>query len=336
MRPIIVKTLLSVLLSFLSLTANAQTEDLRQVTGLPIPIGAAAIYGRVEIKGLRPDEKRPLIFVSFIVGGSQVDRKQTNDDGYYYFLTTPRDGSTLVFEANGSEIGRIVLTGGVGSSVRQDISVNWQEVLRSGSAPGVISIKNEYIRSNDANKVFDAAMAAARDKKTEIAIKLFEDIVKRDVMDFVAWTELGTLYFGNNKLSQAESSYTKALELRPDFMIALMNLGKLQLAEKQFDKAIMSFTRAARADLKSADAFHYLGESYLQAKQGSKAEIALNEAIRLAPIEKAELHLRLAALYNAAGIKNRAANEYKLFLAKKPDYPEKDKLEKFIKEFGKD
>ena len=74
---------------------------------------------------------------------------------------------------------------------------------------------------------------------------------------------------------------------------------------------------------------------YLGAKQGSKAVISLNEAIRLAPQAKAELHLRLAALYNAAGAKDRAVNEYKLFLEKKPDYPDRLKLEAYIKANGK-
>jgi tetratricopeptide (TPR) repeat protein len=124
----------------------------------------------------------------------------------------------------------------------------------------------------------------------------------------------------------------KALEQKPDFMMALMNLGKLELSQKQFDKAVVTFTNAAKADPTSFDAFHYLGESYLQLKQGSKAVIAMNEAIRLAPVEKAELHLRLAALYDAAKLKDRAANEYKLFLSKKPEHPDKEKMEKYIKE----
>ena len=58
----------------------------------------------------------------------------------------------------------------------------------------------------------------------------------------------------------------------------------------------------------------------------------MNEAIRLAPNEKADLHLRLGALYNAAGAKPQAVNEYKLFLQKRPDYKEKEKLEKYIKD----
>ena len=49
-------------------------------------------------------------------------------------------------------------------------------------------------------------------------------------------------------------------------------------------------------------------------------------------MEKAEIHLRLAALYNAAGLKDKAVAEYKLFLEKVPQYSEKEKIEKYIKE----
>src|SRR5262245_6815337 len=79
-------------------TNPAQTDDVRQATGLPIPIGAPVIYGQVTLQGLSPKEPKPLIFVTLFVGGAQVDRRQTNDLGYYFFLTRPSDGSTLVFE----------------------------------------------------------------------------------------------------------------------------------------------------------------------------------------------------------------------------------------------
>ena len=46
----------------------------------------------------------------------------------------------------------------------------------------------------------------------------------------------------------------------------------------------------------------------------------------------AEVHLRLALLYNRAGMKDKAAAEYKKFLKKKPDYPHRQKLEKYIAE----
>jgi tetratricopeptide (TPR) repeat protein len=70
----------------------------------------------------------------------------------------------------------------------------------------------------------------------------------------------------------------------------------------------------------------------LQAKKGSKAVIFFNKAIELAPTEKAELHLRLASLYDAANLKDRAVAEYKLFLGKVPNHPEKARIEKYIKD----
>jgi len=38
----------------------------------------------------------------------------------------------------------------------------------------------------------------------------------------------------------------------------------------------------------------------------------------------------LAALYNGAGLKEKAAKEYTEFLKKKPDYADKKKLEQYI------
>ena len=175
-------------------------------------------------------------------------------------------------------------------------------------------------------------MSAAKDKKPDAAINLFKQIVANDPKDFAAWTELGTLYFRNEKSSEAEAAYTKALELKPDFMVALLNSGRFYLTQSQPDKAITVLTKAVETDATSANAKHLLGEAYLQIKKGSKAVVYLYEALRLAPLEKAEIHLRLANLYNAAGLKEKAVEEYKQFLEKVPKHPDKEKFEKYIKE----
>ncbi len=58
----------------------------------------------------------------------------------------------------------------------------------------------------------------------------------------------------------------------------------------------------------------------------------LAEALRLDPIGKAQAHLRLAALFNGAGMKDKAANEYQEFLKKQPSYKDRRRLEEYIKE----
>ena len=67
----------------------------------------------------------------------------------------------------------------------------------------------------------------------------------------------------------------------------------------------------------------------MQIKKGSKAVPYLNEAARLG---KPDAHLRLATLYNAVGLKDKAALEYEQFLKKRPDYKDRKALEQYISE----
>jgi tetratricopeptide (TPR) repeat protein len=117
---------------------------------------------------------------------------------------------------------------------------------------------------------------------------------------------------------------------RPGFFLGQMNLGRVRVARKNFAGAIEPLTAAVTIKPTSADANYYLGESYLQIKKGSKAVGYLNQAIKLDPVGRADAHLRLATLYNAVGMKDKAALEYEEFLKKKPDYADRKKLEEYI------
>jgi len=109
-----------------------------------------------------------------------------------------------------------------------------------------------------------------------------------------------------------------------------MNLGRLRSVRKNYEGAIEPLTAAVNIQPSSADANYYLGEAYLQIKKGSKAVGYLNEAIKLDPVGRADAHLRLATLYNAAGMKDKAAIEYEEFLKKKPGHPDAKKLREYI------
>jgi len=324
----------AILLAFASnypITASAQSDELREVTGLPFSVDQPVIYGQVTFRGLSSTDNRPTVHVSLLVGGSSVERMKADDRGYFYFLRTPRNGSVLLFEVNEVEVGRQVLMAGSGARLRQDLEINWPAYRKSAQSK-TVSVTSIYERISKNEKLFAIGTAALNKKKNSDAAQAFKQIVDSDPKDFVAWTELGTAYFNEGKISDADAAYEKALDLMPEYIVALINRGKLQLVQNNFENAIATFSSAVKADPANADAYHYLGESYLRIKLGSKAVAPLNEAIRLAPIEKADLHLRLAALYNAAGAKDKAAAEYKLFLQKMPNHPDKDKLTKYINE----
>jgi tetratricopeptide (TPR) repeat protein len=128
----------------------------------------------------------------------------------------------------------------------------------------------------------------------------------------------------------AESAYLRAREANPTFFLSFFNLGKLRMAQKKFETAVEPLSQAVKIKPESPEANYYLGEAYLQIKKGSKAVGYLHEALKLDPIGMAEAHLRLAALYNGAGMKDKAAAEYEQFLKKKPNYPDRKKLEQYI------
>ncbi len=293
----------------------------------------ARLSGTVEIQGLTEENKNSQITVTVLAAGILVARQNINNKGSFNFTSVPRNSVTLMVEVNNFEVG----TYNVGTltpppmSNRKDIFLVWNSAVVKNK-PGVVSLRDSYQRSAENQKVFDRAMTARSEKNRDNSIKSLNQVVGADANDYVAWTELGNLLFLEEKYADSEKAYDKAIALKADFLPALVNLGKLQLAQKQFERSIEVMTKALELSPDSADLNQYLGEAYLQLKKGSKAVVHLNRAIELAPAEKAEVHLRLAGLYHAAGLKDRAAAEYKMFLEKVPNHSEKAKFEKYISE----
>lgn len=328
-----VAALLFALFISLSGPVVSQVDDVSEVTGLPIPIGASVIYGQVIIRNVPRDERRPTIVVYLRNGGAQLDKQQATDRGYWYFLRRPIDGHSLTFEIDGIEVGRALIVGGISNRFRQDVEFDWAQ-LKGGSraaSTGVVSARDRYERSAESENVLQKALAAMRDKKDDDALKVLNGIVEKDPKDFNAWMYIGMIHYGAKRNDEARSAYEKALALKQDYFLANLNLGRLEMSQKKFEPAIPVLLKAVEAEPRSADANHLLGEAYLQTRKGSLAVGYLNKAIELAPVEKADLHLRLAALYNGAGLKDRAALEYKAFLAKVKDHPDKATFEEYIK-----
>ena len=296
--------------------------------------GSNVIYGDLTVEEDKAAAPRTASYeiVLYSLGGFVLSRQNIPANGRYRFINVAEGEYDIAVIYENNEVTRMriqVRSPVYKTDIRQDISLAWKSVNQPAKAASV-SAEDFYKRDAANQKTFDKAHEATDKKKYDESIVFLKQVVTSDPNDFQAWTELGTVYLLSKNLPEAEKAYEQSTTIRPTFFLALMNLGRLRLMEQKPDGAIPVLTKAVEVKPSSPDANYYLGEAYLQIKKGSKAVGYLYEALKLDPVGKADAHLRLAALYNGAGMKDKAALEYEEFLKKKPDYPDKKKLEQYI------
>jgi tetratricopeptide (TPR) repeat protein len=296
--------------------------------------GGHILYGDVKVDDSKVTGMKPISYDLILYLGSQIVRRQSvSNDGRYRFVDLSNGYYDLVVELENNEIARMrveITSPRINTDYRQDITLEWKVPFKAPAKPASVSAADFYQRLPANQKLFEKAQAATDKKKYEEALALFSQLLKDDPGDFQAWTEIGTLNLLQQNLPEAEKAYLRAIEVRPKFFLALLNLGKLLVAQKKHAEAVEPLTLALEIQPTSASLNLLLGEAYLQLKKGSKAVVYLYEAIKLDPTGMTEAHLRLASLYHAAGLKDKAAIEFEEFLKKKPDYPDRKKLEQYI------
>jgi tetratricopeptide (TPR) repeat protein len=296
--------------------------------------GGRTLFGDVRIVG--EDNNLVSKDVTLILRRSpdgEVGRQTVSSRGRYRFTNLQLGEYEIVVEVEGKEIGRMgpifMREGDLSNSpygFQYDLDFKWKA---GGSKPvgGVISAADVYDRPASTRSLFQKAEEAVEKKKFEQAIDLLKQVTETDKNDFQAWTALGTVYFAKQQFDEAEAAYLKAIEAHPTSPRAYINLGRVRSSQKKYEQAVEPLTKAIELQPTSGDANLLLGECYLQLKKGSKAIPYLNDA---ANNGRPEAHLRLGWLYNAAGMKDKAAIEYEEYLKKNPDYPEKNKLKEYI------
>ena len=119
------------------------------------------------------------------------------------------------------------------------------------------------------------------------------------------WTYLlALLDQAAGRLQEAADGYTRAVELRPDLVAALVHLGELRLAQDQPDEAERLFHRALAA-ARTAAAYAGLGQAALSRRSYREAIAHFEAALAAAPDADA-LHHPLALAYRGAGETERA------------------------------
>lgn len=288
------------------------------------------IYGRIIIKGLDSTAKLPRVTAIFSDSAQTGVRQVLGKSGNYCFKKLG-SGATLIVDIDGLEIARRTFTDLGARQQREDLEIYPQQTSQT-LPPGVISVKPSRPPNEKTTGLYKQAAEAEREKQPENAIKFVKEIVAIDPSDFIAWTKLGSLHISVNSNSDAEIAFKSALAAKADYAPALVNYGILKAVQREYPVAIDLFERAVKAEPDSARGYRFLGEAYLQNRQGTLGLAALDKALSLDPVGMAECHLLKARLYDLVGAKKLAAAEYKQFIKKVPDHPDKKQYEKYIKQ----
>jgi tetratricopeptide (TPR) repeat protein len=300
-----------------------------------------ALYGQVKIRVQATAERiapPPATLILFSPSGKELARptgpelarQKVMNGGTYRFADLTPGEYELAVEIDQHEVSRtrIFLSSlHAPYGLQQDIVIDWQPPGEPAKGP-TVSAADVHDRSAANKRLFKKAEDAVAAKDYDQAISLLTQMVATDKADYQAQTILGTLLASKGKYDEAEQAYVGALAAKPSFPAALLDFGRLKLKQKKFADAVELLTRLVGSQPDSGEGSLLLGDAYVQMGQTSQAIPYLKSAANLG---YPEAHLRLAWIYDASGSKEKAVLEYAEFLKKKPSYPERQKLEEYIR-----
>ncbi|MFZ0635362.1 MAG: FG-GAP-like repeat-containing protein [Candidatus Acidiferrales bacterium] len=136
---------------------------------------------------------------------------------------------------------------------------------------------------------------------------------------------LGSVYLQQQKTAEARKSFERALQLHANYPGTLPkawnNLGILSARDGRTDDAIQNFLRALQIDPDYVIALENLGSAYRQAKRWDDAKSVLERALQLSP-DDSEANYSLGMVFAQLNDTEHAHEYLQRALVSRPGYPE--------------
>ncbi len=124
------------------------------------------------------------------------------------------------------------------------------------------------VHDSDINLIMSRGMCYYYLDKFEMAIKDYKSVIKLDPKNYKAYNNKGSATYNNQNiveaskldLQSAEIDFTKSLEIKPDFQLALRNRGIVRFYLDDLDNAYKDLLYASKLDPKDAKAQYYIGK----------------------------------------------------------------------------
>jgi Tfp pilus assembly protein PilF len=203
--------------------------------------------------------------------------------------------------------------------------------IAARTRPGVVNAALASV-PKAAVELYDKGLEFVSLNERDKAIDQFKRAVELHPDFGLALNELGVQYMKKGELERAEETLTKAFRLVPDSPDVSLNYGILLLQKKKFAEAEAQLRDAVKKNDTAYTAHLYFGITLIYVKKFEEAETELQRAVTLGGEKASQAHYYLGGLYWQTGKNRQAADELEKFLKLEPKAPNAEKLRGTIKE----
>jgi tetratricopeptide (TPR) repeat protein len=220
------------------------------------------------------------------------------------------------------------------SATEDPFMVDFRLKLKKGetrtAAPGVVFLQPV---PPTAREQYEKGVDSLNDKKTEIGIESLKRALEIFPDYFVALELLGTEYVKGGLYDNAVPILSRAIQVNPDASKSLYALGVAYLKTNRSAEAVNWLQRAADKDSRSANVYMMLGLALGNTGSLGESETAFKKAYLLGGSEVADVHFYLAGIYNKQQKYSEAARELELFLKESKDIKDRAQIKGMIAKF---
>ena len=130
-----------------------------------------------------------------------------------------------------------------------------------------------FSKNEKKDETFDKAVKYFYQKKLEMAEILFQEDLKKNPENELAYSYLGDIFLSKKRYDGALNLYRKALNINPDDADNYFRIGQIYYYKKDADLAIGNFIKSYKLDPKLTFAYYHIGLSYLMLKRDKEGTI---------------------------------------------------------------
>ena len=181
-----------------------------------------------------------------------------------------------------------------------------------------------------ARKAFEQAGEAMRQQRWQESRTLFESAIRQYPQYDLAYNGLGMVEIELNEMDAARKSFSKAVELNPDFPAAYRNLARISFAQRNYEEADTLLVKSLEGEPLNVWALSSASNAELLIHKYSDAIAHARKAHSVPHMGLAGVHIVAALALEATREPLEAAKEYQLYLDEDPKGRDADRARKAI------